>query len=357
MRLLEYEAKQLLAAHGAQIPAGQLFTQDLNEPILSLPFVMKVQIPIGGRGKAGGVRPVYTDSEFRETAKELLSNPLLGYRVNTLLAEEMLEIKQELYLAITVDRPSRSLVILAHTEGGIDIEEAVRQSAPHKIPLQNEPDESTTQQLLEYTGLTENMRGPVDHLLHALWATCVQEDALLVEINPLIVTATDQLYCADAKIELDDNAAFRHNWNFEQNPTGSQFVILNEQGTVGSMANGAGLAMATVDAIQQAGAQAANFLDVGGGTNARGMADAFERLSQLPRIKAIVINIFGGITRCDEVAEAILMAQSSVTNLPQLYIRLTGTNEAKGKEILERAGIATLPDLQSCVTAATQGTM
>jgi succinyl-CoA synthetase beta subunit len=352
MRLLEYEAKQLLSAHGAPIPEGQLITGADDTPTLPLPLVIKVQIPTGGRGKAGGVKRVETDTAFTETSRELLSQPILGYQAKTLLAEQAFQMVRELYIAITIDRSSQSLVLLAHKHGGIDIESAAHNSEMLRIPLNGEPDEQTTRKLFDYFDLADNLRQPLNDICHSLWETCIQEDALLVEVNPLIVTADDRLICADAKIELDDAAAFRHDWHFEQALKSTQFVILNEQGTVGSMANGAGLAMATVDAIQGAGAVPANFLDVGGGTNTDGMVAAFRKLSDLPNVKAIVVNIFGGITRCNEVADAIVAARESVPHLPALFIRLTGTNEAEGEKILQNAGVPILPDLKSCVDAA-----
>ena len=356
MRLLEYEAKQLLAAHGTPIPTGWVITSKQHSGTLPLPLVVKSQIPTGGRGKAGGVKMVFTDSEFMETTEQLLTKPILGYRSNTLLVEQVLEIKQELYLSITIDRTTRTRTILAHRQGGIDIETAVHDSDIFKIPLPGgEPSDTAQQALLEYYGLPENLRQPLANLVNSLWQTCINDDAVLVEINPLVVTNDDRLVCADAKIELDDAASFRHQWNYEQSPETTQFVALNIQGTIGSMANGAGLAMATVDAIQSAGAVPANFLDVGGGTNADDMVLAFRRIGELPNIKGIVVNIFGGITRCDEVASAIVEARQSVENLPPLFIRLTGTNEEKGKAILAGNGISTLPDLKSCVQAAAGG--
>lgn len=352
MRLLEYEAKQLLSAHGALVPSGQIVTNPDDVPKLPLPLVVKVQIPTGGRGKAGGVQKVNTDNQFSESVEQLLSEPVLGYQASTLLAEEALQVKRELYIAITVDRTHRKLVLLAHKQGGIDIESSAHDSKMFTVPLDGKPNDEAQQKLFGYFKLPESLRRQLRDICQSLWKTCTSEDALLVEVNPLVVTNDDQLICADAKIELDDAAAFRHDWHFEQTPASTQFVVLDEQGTVGSMANGAGLAMATVDAIQGAGATPANFLDVGGGTNTDGMVAAFKKLSELPNIRAIVVNIFGGITRCNEVADAIVAARKSVSELPPLFIRLTGTNEREGREILQSADVPILPDLKSCVDAA-----
>lgn len=352
MRLLEYEAKNLLAEHNAPIPKSQLIFEPGIRSELAMPQVLKVQIPIGGRGKAGGVKRVETTVEFEDIVRNLLSTPILGYRAKTLLAEEALDIHQEFYLSIMLDRNEQSLVLMAHKQGGVDIEQAVQTSPPLRIPLQMPPSDDQIEYLSDYFEVSASLRPQLGQICQSLWQACIDQDALLVEVNPLVLTGDDQLICADAKIELDDATAFRHNWQFEQKPASNQFVILNERGNIGSMANGAGLAMATLDAIKASGAEPANFLDVGGGTNTDGMVTAFRKLSELPNLQAIVVNIFGGITRCDEVAQAIVQARESVENLPPLFIRLTGTNEDEGHKILKRARISTLPDLASCVDAA-----
>lgn len=351
MKLLEYEAKALLAQNGIPIPTAQLLTS-AYEVKLESPLVLKAQVPKGGRGKAGGIKLVKSHQELEQTATQLLAQPLLGYKVEKLLAEEALEINRELYLAVAIDRSKQSVMLLAHKAGGIDIEETAAKSDMLKIPLHGEPSTEVADAVFEYFDLPTDLRQSIQELCKKLWQVCTDEDALLIEVNPLVLTRDKRLVCADAKIELDDSANFRHDWHYELKPQSTQFVVLNELGNVGSMANGAGLAMATVDAIQASGASPANFLDVGGGTNAEGMVAAFLRISNLPNIKAIVINIFGGITRCDEVANAIIEARNSVANLPPLFIRLTGTNETEGQKILKRAGVPTLPDLRSCVDAA-----
>jgi succinyl-CoA synthetase beta subunit len=317
-----------------------------------MPQVIKVQIPTGGRGKAGGVKRAETVVEFESAVDNLLSTPILGYQASALLAEEALDKHQEFYLSITLDRNEQSLVLIAHKQGGVDIEQAVEIVPPLRILLQTPPSDDQIEHLSDYYEVPASLRPQLTQICQSLWQICADEDALLVEINPLVLTGSDQLVCADAKIELDDAAAFRHNWQFTQKPINNRFVILNEQGNVGCMANGAGLAMATLDAIKAAGAEPANFLDIGGGTNTDGTVAAFRKLSKLPNLQAIVVNIFGGITRCDEVAEAIVQARRSVENLPPLFIRLTGTNEAEGHKILKKARIAILPDLKSCVDAA-----
>jgi len=220
------------------------------------------------------------------------------------------------------------------------------------VPLVGAPGQEIADKLQSFYGLD----GDAEALLkiaQGLYEAAVKEDALLVEVNPLMVCKDGSLICADAKIELEDAAQFRHpEWQFEHMPVSSQFVVLNPNGTVASMANGAGLAMATVDAIKTAGAEPANFFDVGGGTNVEGMVQAFQKIADIGQVKAIVVNIFGGITRCDEVAQAIVEAQKRCANLPKLFIRLTGTNETEGKAILAAAGIGLYPTLAACVKGA-----
>lgn len=350
MTLLEYEAKQLLKKHGLPVPHGVVVKDAAMPGGRPLPVVLKAQIPKGGRGKAGGVRVVHDEAEYLAVAGELLGKPLLGCRVDSLLAEEALQYVRELYVAVTVDRSIGRLVLLAHGQGGIDIEQAADEIV--RIPLAGSPDQSVAQRLGEALGL----QGRADELLvvvQKLYDMALAEDALLVEVNPLMVLDDGSLVCADAKVELDDAAQFRHpEWAFEYMPVSGQFVVLDAAGTVASMANGAGLAMATVDAIKVAGAEPANFYDVGGGTNIAGMVAAFQKIADMPEVRAIVVNIFGGITRCDEVAEAIVEAQKKCHNLPVLCIRLTGTNEAEGKSLLDAAGVQTFPTLADCVAEA-----
>lgn len=357
MKLLEYEAKDLLKQSKVTVPEAQLVRTGAEAPSVSLPVVLKVQIPVGGRGKAGGIQPVSTAEGFEQTAKELLSKPIKGYVASTLLAEEQLEIQNEHYLSYVIDRSQQSAVLLAHRQGGVDIETTTAEDSSGllRIPLSDRPDNEVATKLLEHYQLDDTLRNEIHDLLSSLWEAFTANDALLLEINPLVLTKDNRLLCADAKIELDDAAAFRHpDWDFEQKPQKAQFVVLDEQGDVASMANGAGLAMATVDAIKGAGATPANFLDIGGGTNTEGMVEAFKAMTEMPSVRAIVINVFAGITRCDEVAQAIVIARERFENLPPLFIRLAGTNEQQGKQILTDNNIATLSTLQECVQAATE---
>jgi len=316
---------------------------------------LKVQIPKGGRGKAGGIKVVNDQTECSRVAGALLGSTILDCEVQTLWLEPALDYERELYLSIVLDRSAMGLVLLAHRSGGVEIEQTASEADPLlRLPLDGEPDEVVAARLREYWVLPEAAAAQLPDLLRGLYEIYVQEDALLLEINPLMLLKDGRLVCADAKVELDDAAAFRHaDWKkFETQPASAQFVELDAAGTVASMANGAGLAMATVDAIKTAGAEPANFFDVGGGTNVEGMVRAFQKIAAMPRVKSIVVNIFGGITRCDEVAEAIVEAQKRCPDLPELFIRLTGTNETEGKAILESAGMPLYPTLAACVAEA-----
>ncbi len=354
MRLLEYEAKTLLAQAGIRVPRSKLITSPSASVDLAFPVILKVQIPMGGRGKAGGIRRAESINMFYEEAKYLFAQPILGYTASSLLIEECLDIAQELYVSLALDSLSQNIVLLAHSNGGMEIESTGSHKCELlKLVITNQPDETTAIELLKHFSLMPTFKTELTVLLTLLWKCFVSNDAQLLEINPLVVTKQKQLVCADAKMELDDAASFRHKeWNFKDQAHESQFVLLSKHGTIASMANGAGLAMATVDAISAAGAAPANFLDIGGGTNSQAMVNAFGNINELPSVKAIVINIFAGITRCDEVAHAIVEAKQRYIDLPPLFIRLAGNNAVIGTNILKQHGIETLETLQACVTSA-----
>jgi succinyl-CoA synthetase beta subunit len=354
MKLLEYEAKQLLASYGLPVPAGQVLRRDADRLDVPLPVAVKAQIPVGGRGKAGGVRLVAAQAEFEAARRALLGSELLGYKVGSVLAEELVEPARELYLAVAIDRSRQAIVLLAHHSGGVEINRAVEvRGQALKLVLKGKPGPATVKRAGEYLALPPAATKQLGQIVTALWEAFVREDAVLVEVNPLMLTADGRLVCADAKVELDDAAAFRHaSWGYETPPASAQFVVLSADGTIASLANGAGLAMATNDAIKAAGQEPANFFDVGGGTNAADMTRGFDRIRALPRVRAIVVNIFGGITRCDEVAEAILAARAAHDETPPLFIRLAGTNAEAGLEMLRSAGVETLPSLGACVERA-----
>lgn len=348
MKLLEYEAKAILKAAGIPVPVAQIIDGDMHD--VSLPVVLKSQVPTGGRGKAGGVRVVEHSKDLTDTIGQLLALPIKGHVPRVLLAEEQLSIQAEYYLALLIDRSEAAIMLVANAAGGVDVESNETDSfLRQSIDSSNSDAVVTT--LARYLAFDDvhQLRTLVDNL----YAAMIHNDALLIEINPLVVTGEGKLVAGDAKMELDNAAAIRHpEWNFEATPVSSNFVTLDRTGTIATIANGAGLAMATVDAVADHDMVPANFLDIGGGATSDSVLGAFRQIMQFGHIQAIIINIFAGITRCDEVAKAIVQARSQLTGLPPLFIRLSGTNVDEAQQILASANIDLLPTLEACVQAA-----
>ncbi len=350
MNLLEHESKQLLSASQIPIPIGQILTKGQTQKV-SLPAVIKSQVPTGGRGKAGGILIVDTQEKFEEATKKLFNLEIKAYLPQVLLAEEKLGIARELYLSLLIDRKTSSLKLIAHTNGGVEVEEN-KDFASWLVEYSKPDVDALGQALAEYYEL-EDKTFVLQDLIENLIKCFKQNDATLIEINPLIITDEGKIIAGDCKMTLDDAAAFRHpEWNFEAKTAEVNFVTIDPQGNVATIANGAGLAMATVDAAYDAGLIPANFLDIGGGANTESLLKAFNKIIEYPNVQAIILNVFAGITQADEVARAIVEAQKSIDNLPPLFIRLTGTNSDQAKEILSRHHIAMLPNLESCLQAA-----
>ena len=349
MKLLEYEAKKILASGNIPTPASFGIAKN-GEPRF-LPCVVKSQVPTGGRGKAGGIVIAHTPAELVSANDSLRSLPIKGFLPKTLLAEELLSIEQELYLSLLVDKSATQIVLMAHTNGGVEVEEN-RADEFLQLPLSASNAEVVGEQLAEYYDLPDKTFVLQD-MVENLYACFVSNDATLLEINPLVLTTDGKLVAGDCKMELDDAATFRHpDWQFEESTAEVNFVTLNENGTVATIANGAGLAMATVDAVADAGMVPANFLDIGGGANEASVLAAFERIMQYPDVNVIIINIFAGITRCDEVARAIIGAKKQIPHLPPLFIRLAGTNFEEAVNLLSAESIPTLRALDDCIAAA-----
>lgn len=347
MHLLEHEAKRLLADAGIAVPASRLVHKGTPSDVTA-PVVLKSQVPTGGRGKAGGVQVVEESDEVVAAIKRLFELDIKGYRPQTLLAEEKLDIKKELYISLLVDRASKSIKLMAHTNGGIEVEDnhdfAERDTAGKTADVLG-------QDLADYYDLPDQTFALQD-LIEKLQKCLKQNDALIIEINPLILTQQNHLVAGDAKISLDDAADFRHDWLFEATAAEANFVTIDHGGNTATIANGAGLAMATVDAAVDAGLKPANFLDIGGGASTETLLRAFHRLMDYPNLKVIIINIFAGITRADEVAKAIVAARQHIDNLPPLFIRLAGTNYDQAATILTKADIAIMPDIETCLKQA-----
>lgn len=347
MKLLEYEAKSILKQFGLAVPHSTVVTSPSDTP--SLPTVLKSQVPVGGRGKAGGVRIIEIADELSDSIAEILSLSIKGFTPRVLLAENKLDIAAEHYLSLLIDRDTATIRLIAHKHGGVEVEDN-ELSGFLNMPIDGETLERNAALLAVHLGYDP---AQVQPFLQKLYEAFVKNDATLIEINPLIYTKNDDLLCGDCKMELDDAAKFRHpEWNFEDRPSNTNFVILDTHGTIATIANGAGLAMATVDAVADSGMKPANFLDIGGGANTESVLAAFNKIMEFSNIQAIVINIFAGITRCDEVAKAIIAAKQQIEELPPLFIRLAGTNFEEAVELLSNENIRTLATLEECLEAA-----
>jgi succinyl-CoA synthetase beta subunit len=369
MKIHEYQAKALLAKYGVAVPRGEVATT-VEEAVaagrrLGLPVVVKAQIHAGGRGKGGGVKLARTEEDLLEAARNILGMTLVTHQtgpegrvVKTLLIEEGLRIAREFYLGIVLDRATSQLVFMASSEGGMDIEE-VAASHPEKI-LKEYVDPTVGMQAFQARklafglGLAPELVGKATKFMLALYRAYVDSDANLAEINPFLLTEDGELYALDAKIGFDDNALFRHKdyadlrdlneeepLEIEASKHDLNYIKLD--GTIGCMVNGAGLAMATMDIIKLAGAEPANFLDVGGGASQERVEQAFHILLADPHVKAVLINIFGGIVRCDMVAQGVVEAAKKVGLAVPLVVRLEGTNVEKGRDVLAASGLDIIP--------------
>ncbi|HMS13637.1 MAG TPA: ADP-forming succinate--CoA ligase subunit beta [Microthrixaceae bacterium] len=354
MDLFEYQGKQFFAQYGIPVSDGAP-TSDVDEAVeiadrVGYPVVIKAQVHVGGRGKAGGVKLANNADEAREHASNILGLDIKGHIVKVIWVEHASDIAEEYYASFTLDRGAKKYLGMLSAEGGVEIE-AVAESNPDAIAkIWIDPvdglDEATARAWVESATLNPAATdGAVDILLK-LYRAYTEGDADLTEINPLILKPTGEVHALDAKVTLDGNATFRHAdyeaYEATQNrdereqaahDKGLQYVGLD--GSVGVIANGAGLAMSTLDVVKQAGGEAANFLDIGGGANADVMAGALEVINNDPRVKSIFINIFGGITRGEEVANGIITALGRVQIDAPIVIRLDGTNADEGRQILE----------------------
>lgn len=345
--MYEYQAKRVLARCGVAIPQGVVVHTADEARHVALPAVLKSQVLAGGRGKAGGVQVVNDTNQLLPAYQRIMATPIKGQLPQVILAEERLPIEREFYLSILIDRANQRLELLAHAQGGVEVEALDQDSF-----LRRAIDDRVTS-LAEELAATYQLPGrqaELAALLQQLLAAVQAQDATLLEINPLVLTATGALIAADCKLVVDDAARFRHpEWPAAQ--AEHNFVELNRAGSVATIANGAGLAMATVDAVEAAGLQPANFLDIGGGATSQQVLAAFQRLMEFPHLQAIVINIFAGITRSDEVARAIITARQRMAGLPPLFVRLEGTNAAEARELLAAEGLVLYPHLPAAIAA------
>ncbi len=358
MKIHEYQAKDILARYGIPVQPGRVaHTPDEAEAIareLGGPVVIKAQVYVGGRGKAGGIQFGDTPEEARASAKKVLGMDIKGLTVEKVLVTSKIDIKEEYYLGIILDRKTQSPVVMVSKEGGIDIEE-VAANTPEKIIQQPidmhwglRPFEA--REIIARAGLPHATIGKAGDILSKLAKAFIDSDASLAEINPLALTADGKVQAADAKILVDDNGLFRQKeyatWaeteesnplEYEAKQAGLTYVKLD--GDVGIIGNGAGLVMTTLDMVARAGGKPANFLDIGGGAKAEIMYKALTFVAKDPQVKGILVNIFGGITRGEEVAKGVIMAQSDLPKGIPIVVRLSGTGAEEGKALLKDAGL------------------
>ncbi len=358
MKLREYEAKQILAGHGIPIPAGFLIRSpdELADRMTELSdrVVLKAQVDVGGRGKAGGV--LFADKgSCTGVARELFSRSIKGIPVTEVLVEQALEIERELYTAVLIDRSSKEALVLFTTEGGVDIEETAR-NHPERIRKARIPLIMERVPSFMLRDLTQGVGKEIGPVIQNLYSAFIRHDAVLAEINPLVVTPAG-VFAADAKLIIDDNALTRQGIVVNRDLTERErvaqshgFSYVELEGTIGVIGNGAGLTMATLDLIGHYHGSAANFLDVGGGADKDRVREAVRLVATKPGVRVIVVNLLGGITRCDEVARGIVDA-----GIPQkVIVRLAGTNEQEGKAILDGGGYVMVDTMEDAVRTAVE---
>ncbi len=377
MKLHEYQSKNIFAKYGVPIPPGRVAATAAEARQIAEELggrvVVKSQVLVGGRGKAGGVKLAKSPEEAEELAAKILSMEIKGLPVRKVLVDKAANIETEIYLGVTNDRAARKPVIMASAAGGVDIEEVARET-PEKI-IKVHIDPLLGLQGYQTRDLAAGIDLPKEHwrafgkICTGLWEAYYHSDATLAEINPLVITAEGELLAVDGKMLIDDNGLFRHPDLAEmrdldvEDPTevearkyGLSFIKLD--GNIGCMVNGAGLAMATMDITKLFGGLPANFLDIGGGANADKVAAAFRLILSDPKVEAVLINIFGGITRGDEVARGILAAMDEVKPDVPMVVRLVGTNAEEGRQLLADANMITaetLADAAKKAVAAAKG--
>ena len=356
MDLLEYQGKQLFARHQIPVPSG-IPARTVDEAVaaaekIGYPCVVKAQVKIGGRGKAGGVKVAANADEARGHAEAILGMDIKGFTVHELWIEEASEIEAEYYAAIVFDRSARAALVMLSTQGGMDIEQ-VSEVTPEAIatlhvdPLLGfQPFEA--RRLAFDAGIDADLMRPIGDFLALLYETFVDEEALLVEVNPVIVTPERKVRALDSKVTLDPSALYRHEENAklrdpsdedpqEQMARDRGLTYVKLDGDIGILGNGAGLVMSTLDVVAQYGGEPANFLDAGGGSKADAITSAVEVICSNDKVKAVLFNIFGGITRCDEVANGLIEAFAQTKPTVPFVVRLDGTNDVEGRKILAEA--------------------
>ena len=366
MNIHEHQAKEILKKYGAIVPEG-VFSHSVEEllqkskSLKTEKFVLKAQIHAGGRGKAGGIKILNTIEELNSAAKEMLGKKLIthqtgpqGREVKRLYVESSSEIEKEFYLSCLVDRASSKIAFISSDQGGMDIEDVAKNNPKKivttKINLDDKISDKDCEKIVEIFNLSPDAKKQAINLIKSIYKMFIDVDANLVEINPLILTKENKIICLDAKMSFDDNALFRNpeilnlrdlneeeEIEIEANKHGLSYIKL--EGSIGCMVNGAGLAMATMDIIKLYGEEPANFLDVGGGASKEKVSKAFKIILSDKNVKGILINIFGGIMRCDVLAQGVVDAAKEVKIEVPLIVRLAGTKFEEGKKILDNSGL------------------
>jgi succinyl-CoA synthetase beta subunit len=366
MDLLEYQGKQLFARHGLKVSSGRAVT-NVEDAIaaaaeIGYPVVVKAQVLIGGRGKAGGVKLASDEAETREHATNILGMDIGGHIVRTLWIEHASDIASEYYASVLLDRSAKQPLVMFSVEGGVDIEEVAERTPEKLIRHHVDPlaglSRAEAEQIATSGGVDADVIGGVADALVALYQVWLAEDATLAEINPLIVTPEREVRALDSKVSLDGNALYRHPENqslsdaenedpIERRAKEEGVIYVKLDGNIGILGNGAGLVMSTLDVVAGAGGAPANFLDAGGGSDAEKIKQAVGLILANDAVTAVLFNIFGGITRCDEVAKGLIAAFADIKPSVPFVVRLDGTNDVEGRRILQEAA---LPNVHAAVT-------
>jgi len=366
MDLLEYQGKQLFARHGVPVPDGKPATS-VDEALaaadeVGYPCVVKAQVLIGGRGKAGGIKVVKDRDEARAAAEAILGMDIRGHTVHEVWVEAASDIAEEYYASIVFDRSAKAPLLMLSTQGGMDIEEVAERDPDAIARLHVDPllgfQGFHGRRLAFEAGVADDVVRPVGALLAKLYDAFVAEEAMLVEVNPLVVLKDRSVKALDAKVTLDGNSLYRHPDNAALRNVGAEdeqeqmakergLIYVKLDGDIGILGNGAGLVMSTLDVVSQAGGAPANFLDAGGGSKAEAITQAVEVILSDPKVKAVLFNIFGGITRCDEIARGLIEAFDQIKPTVPFVVRLDGTNDKEGRELLAEAD---LPNVHMATT-------
>ncbi|AEE14714.1 succinyl-CoA synthetase, beta subunit [Thermodesulfobium narugense DSM 14796] len=343
MRLFEYQAKSILSEY-LNVPKGVIIDKENVDQVvtkLNFPCVLKAQVKVGGRGKAGGVLKVKDSNELKNALEKLFSMEIKGEKVNRILAEELIDIDRELYFSVIFYRPSRRYMMVFCKEGGVDIEQLAEAKPDAINKVKVDPIIGIKDFMIRNLIKDFELYNILNQFVKSAYKIFVEKDLVMLEINPLVITKNKEVICADAKVEFDDNALYKHpefeafleQSEIEARKLGFSFVPL--EGDIGILGNGAGLVLATIDSVTRAGGKCANFLDIGGGAKAERVKSALKFLVEQKKLKGILINVFGGITRADEVAKGLLeFEEEQKLNLP-VVVRLSGTKAEEGLEMLK----------------------